>query len=173
MSKTVIGFYPSPQDARAALDALEQSDLRFDRVLVQTGAELFERLRAAHSSDTPDTWRGAREQLFQEYGGEPACARLVGGNDGVLMVVVTDEHADDTAAFLDEHGALDIDTRGGRLTESGDVRRASGLAPRHGGRTPTETESNQSQLGDPAQRDKRRSDTELRSRQTCARVFNV
>lgn len=173
MSKTVIGLYESPQEARAALDALEHSDNRFDRVLVLRGAELVERLRsAAPGDDAEELWRGAR-QLFQEYDGAPGGARPIHADDGVLMIVVPNEWADSTAAFLDEHGAIDLDTRAGRLTETGDadVRRASGLNPRHGGRIPPGMKQDEAGRNEPSSRE-RRADAEDRARQTCARIFN-
>lgn len=173
MSKTVIGLYESPQDARAALDALEHSDSRFDRVLVLRGAELAERLRsAAPGDDAEELWRGAR-QLFQEYDGAPTGARPIHSDDGVLMVVVPNEWADSTAAFLDEHGAIDLDTRTGRLTETGDaeVHRATGLNPHHGGRIPPGMREDEAGGNEPMPRE-RRADAEHRARQTCARIFN-
>jgi len=167
MSKTVIGLYASPQDARGALDALEHSDSRFERVLVLRGAELVERLRSAAPGDeAEELWRGAR-QLFQEYDGAPGGARPIHADDGVLMVVVPNESADSTAAFLDEHGAIDLDTRAGRLTETGDVdvRRASGLNPQHGGRIPPGMEQDGAGRDEPLPR-------ERRADQTCARIYN-
>lgn len=173
MSKTVIGLFASPQDARAALDALEHSDSRFERVLVLRGAELAERLRSAAPGDeAEELWRGAR-QLFQEYDDTPTGARPIHADDGVLMVVVPNEWADATAAFLDEHGAIDLDTRAGRLTETGDVdvRRATGLNPHHGGRIPPGMREEQARGDDPLPRE-RRADAASRARQTCARIFN-
>ena len=171
MSKTVIGLFASPQDARGALDALEHSDSRFDRVLVLRGAELVERLRSAAPGDeAEELWRGAR-QLFQEYDGAPGGTRPIHADDGVLMVVVPNEWADSTAALLDEHGAIDLDTRAGRLTETGELRRASGLNPKHGGRIPPGMRQDEAGRDEPSPRE-RRTDAEDRARQTCARIFN-
>lgn len=170
MSKTVIGLFETPRDARAALDALEHSDSRFERVLVQTGAELAERMRSMAPGDEAEhLWRGAR-QLFEELGVRtPTDARPINPDDGVLMVVVPNEGADATAAFLDDHGAIDIEARSGRLTEMGEDNIASGLNPGVGGRIPPNAES--TQTGAPA-REKGRSEAENRARQTCARIFN-
>lgn len=173
MSKTVIGLFASPQDARVALDALEHSNSRFERVLVLRGTELAERLRSAAPGDeAEELWRGAR-QLFQEYDAAPAGAGPIHSDDGVLMVVVPNEWADSTAAFLDEHGAIDLDTRAGRLTETGDVEvhRASGLNPQHGGRIPPGMREDEAGENEPLQRE-RRAGAEHRARQTCARIYN-
>lgn len=169
MSKTVIGLFASPTDARAALDALEHSDSRFERVLVLRGAELTERLGAATpSDDAEELWRGARE-LFGQYDDTPMSRRPIQSEDGVLMVVVPNEWAESTAAFLDEHGAIDLDTRRGRLTETGDVdvRRASGLNPNHGGRIPPSAPSDSDEVA----RRERRSEADKIARQTRARII--
>lgn len=171
MSKTVMGLFASPADARAALDALEHSDSRFERVLVLRGAELTERLRAATpSDDAEELWRSARE-LFREYD-TPASRRPIQADDGVLMVVVPNEWAESTAAFLDEHGAIDLDTRRGRLTEVGDVdvRRASGLNPHHGGRTPLGAQADTGDSNEVARRE-RRGEAEGLARPTRARII--
>ena len=75
--------------------------------------------------------------------------------------------ADDTAT---SGGAIDLDTRRGRLTETGDVdvRRATGLNPHHGGRIPPGAPSDSDEIA----RRERRSDAEGLARQTCARIFN-
>ena len=169
MSKTVIGLFATQAEADATLDALEHSDFRFERVLVLNGATLVDRLHAATPGDeAEELWRGARE-LFYEYDA-PGGKRPIRSDDGVLMVVVPNEYADTTAAFLDEHGAIDIDTRAGRLTEVGDVEvhRATGLNPGHGGRTPPHM---QDEPDEPVRRE-RRGDTENRARQTRARIFD-
>lgn len=167
MSKTVIGLFASPAEARAALDALEHTDSRFERVLVLKGADLIERLQAATPGDqAEELWRATRE-LFREYE-TTTSRRPIQAEDGILMVVVSNEWAESTAAFLDEHGAIDLDTRRGRLTETGEVRRASGLNPHHGGRVPPGTQSDDDAV---AQRTGR-AEAEGLARQTCARIFS-
>lgn len=171
MSKTVIGLFASPADARAALDALEHSTSRFERVLVLKGADLIERLRAAAPGDqAEELWRAARE-LFREYE-TPTSRRPIQSEDGILMVVTPNEWAESTAAFLDEHGAIDLDTRRGRLTETGDVdvRRASGINPHHGGRIPPGTPPGGADSNEVAPREQRRTEA-AGAPQTRARIL--
>lgn len=177
MSKTVIGVFETFEQARSAREALEMSGQRYDRAVVERGGEFVSRMETtAPTSEGEDLRRGV-QRFLEEIGlKSPEEDRPIGSNDGVLVVVTPDARADDIAAFMDEHGAVDIDARRGRATDIGKARTASGHEASVGGRTPPGmpegepgwTGSSDTGQPNPAER---RPETEHGSRR-CARIFN-
>jgi len=179
MSKTVIGVFETIADARRAREALEQSGLTYDRALVQTGAEFVDRMRVpAASTEGEDLRRGIGRFLEEIALKSPEEERPIAPADGIVVAVTPNEGAERIAEFLDEHGALDIDTRRGRATNLGKTRRATGHEPKVAGRTPPGTPKGEpgwtdsTDTGASNRAERQRSEAQHESRRTCARVFN-
>lgn len=179
MSKTVIGVFETFEDARAAREALELSGQRYDRAVVQNGEEFVERMRSTAPTPEGEDLRRGVQQFLEEIGlKSPDEERPIASEDGVLVVVAPDARAEAIAAFMDEHGAVDIDERRGRATNIGKERGATGHEARVGGRTPPGMEKGEpgwtgsTDTGHPNPAERRRSEAEHESRRTCARIFN-
>ncbi|BAU47442.1 hypothetical protein SVA_0863 [Sulfurifustis variabilis] len=180
MSKTVIGVFETFEDARAAREALEMSGQRYDRAVVQRGDEFVSRMESTAPTAEGEDLRRGIQQFLEELGMKsPGEQRPIASEDGVLVVVTPDARAEAIAAFMDEHGAVDIDERRGRATNIGkEPRGATGFEAQVGGRTPPGMEegepgwtgSTDTGHSNPAER--KRSEAEHESRRTCARIFN-
>lgn len=102
MSKTVIAVFDSIEQARAAAQALRASGFDAGCLRVQTGEQLLARGAAA---DAP------LARFLAETAAGAASARMLGARDSVIVLEGADERAEEAAAILDAHGAIDLEAR--------------------------------------------------------------
>lgn len=113
MSKTVIALFDSVGQANDAVQALERTGFVSERIQVQTGEELIARARG--TDDAPAGAQSGIQRFVEDLGlapeGQRGTAAPLSAEDTVILLQASDDRAEEAAAILDRHGAVDVNER--------------------------------------------------------------